>query len=261
MNRHEALEYLKSKSTNWNLDDTVYKAEEEGRRSGRKWNDFSGVLAGSLILGMILLALTWMVYRTTVASKYTAHVDRKVEAALQVQMTPQESHKLLGEAIDFIKAQGPTEGYTSVLWDSEDDNMGRYFSLLVAADGKMLLATTVDTRAEQDRLVSEAHSIMAYGNSWDKTGTRYDVLDVPEGASVFPHNVAVAWWILSAFIMLGLLIALVWDCDHDFIENIVRRRTEAAYIIQKAQNLKAMLDSAAQQQVKVKPVDDPPAKG
>ena len=109
-------------------------------------------------------------------------------------------------ALDYIESHGLTEGYTSVLWKTEDENVGFWYRNINACREELETGKG-GTQLETTNLLMKVRESLL-----DNSGEGGDEITVPDGISRFPNN---ALWgvlrILSILLMLTSFCLFGWD--------------------------------------------------
>lgn len=112
-------------------------------------------------------------------------------------------------ALDYIERHRLTCGYTSVLWQTEDENVGFWYENVKAC--KSELETCMGgTQLEKSNV------LMKVRESLTDNGASGTALTIPSGLARYPNNAA--WMLfgwLSAFAFIGGIIWLLILCDLD----------------------------------------------
>lgn len=102
----------------------------------------------------------------------------------------------LNLAIDYIEKHELTSGYTSVLWNTEDENVGYWYNNLKQCQ-KELADTKNNSTLENTNVLMKLRESLTDAN---QNGTS---LTIPYGISRYPHNLLYAVFnILSGIILL-----------------------------------------------------------
>lgn len=104
----------------------------------------------------------------------------------------------LNLALDYIEAHGLTEGYTSVLWKTEDENVGYWYQNLKVCQ-KELSDCLDGTQLEKSNV------LMKVRESLTDEGQDGTVLTIPDGISRYPHNAM--WGVLRLVSYIALCFA------------------------------------------------------
>ena len=124
------------------------------------------------------------------------------------------AERQLNLAIDYVERVGLTSGYTSVIYQTEDENIGFWYENLKVCQ-KELAETKGNSTLENTNVLMKLRESLT--DNAEK-GTR---LTIPSGIYLYPNNAVfmVTNWI-SIFLFVGsfflLIIALAeWRADHE----------------------------------------------
>ena len=109
----------------------------------------------------------------------------------------------LNHALDYIEAHNLTDGYTSVLWKTEDENINYWYKNLVACKGE--LETCLDGTS-----LEKSNVLMKVRESLTDEGESGTVLTIPKGISRYPYNAL--WGILRGISYIIICIGCVVLC-------------------------------------------------
>lgn len=111
----------------------------------------------------------------------------------------------LARALEYIERNDLTEGYTSVIYRTPDEDIGYWHDNLIAS-----LTELQEIKPDASSL-ERSNVLMKLRETLMDQGGQGDHLTIPEGISVYPNNSAFAWWgTVSGLTMLGLfMVALV----------------------------------------------------
>ena len=87
----------------------------------------------------------------------------------------------LQKAIDYAEANGLTSGYTSVLYKTEDENVGFWYQNLKTC-------LTELEEAKDATQLEKSNVLMKVRESLTDQGENGTVLTIPDGISRYPHN-------------------------------------------------------------------------
>lgn len=109
----------------------------------------------------------------------------------------------VNKALEYIEAKGLTQGYTSVLWRTEDENIGYWYENIKACRSEL------ETNLEASSL-EKSNVLMKVRESLTDNGEKGTELTVPPGISRYPDNLiyGILLWIslalfVAAFIQFG----------------------------------------------------------
>lgn len=133
-------------------------------------------------LSLVLLAfaaITPIVYeveRAIFNQKCGSYLEQAANAS-----DPELAIRSLNVAIAYAEEHGIVDGYTSILWKTEDENVGFWFDNLKAHQKNLSNAIKGSEAEKNTAMINLKASLLRY----TEDGTK---LVVPEGIHVFPHN-------------------------------------------------------------------------
>ena len=104
------------------------------------------------------------------------------------------------KALDYIERNQLTDGYTSVLWTTEDENIGFWYENIKACKAE-LEACLNSSQLEQTNVLMKVRESLMDGRE----------LTIPDGISRYPNNAS--WMIfgwLSALLIIGGIGWILW---------------------------------------------------
>ena len=110
----------------------------------------------------------------------------------------------LDKAIDYVELQDWTDGYTSVLWKTEDENIGFWYKNLKAS--RIELEKALDaSQMEQTNVLMKLRETLTDNN---ENGT---YITYPDGLWKYPHNMefAVFSWIIHILLIVMWILWLI----------------------------------------------------
>jgi len=108
----------------------------------------------------------------------------------------------LNMAIDYVEEHDLTEGYTSVMWRTEDENIGFWYENLKACQHE-LQAGLNGTPLEKTNLLLKIRESLVDNHDGGIT------LTIPGGISRYPNNLLYGLWGLLSF--FGIIGIVLWD--------------------------------------------------
>lgn len=105
----------------------------------------------------------------------------------------------LETAINYAEINNLTSGYTSVLWKTEDENIGFWYKNLVACRDELKLVVEKEdaTQLEKSNILMKVRESLM-----DNHGDKGDEITVPDGISRYPHNALFGVFRILSFLML-----------------------------------------------------------
>lgn len=111
--------------------------------------------------------------------------------------TPEIALDRLNIAIDYIEAHNLTSGYTSILWKTQDEDMGYWYNNLITCRGNLEKCFS-STQLEKDNALMRVREVLT------DQGEKGTTLTIPDGISRAPHNTM--WAILNT--ISGIILCL-----------------------------------------------------
>lgn len=153
-----------------------------------------------IMLGIVLVILSLIVptVQTVKYIQFNQHCAGFLKQAADAN-TVELALERIDIAIDYIEAHNLTDGYTSVLWKTEDENIN-YWYRNIKACREELAANLESSSLEKSNVLMKTRETLTDNGS--EGGT---TLTVPTGISRYPHN-------LLYGILLTLSILLMCVC-------------------------------------------------
>ena len=110
------------------------------------------------------------------------------------------------KALDYIERNRLTKGYTSVLWTTEDENIGFWYENVKACKSE-LEACLNSSQLEQTNVLMKVRESLMDGKE----------LTIPNGISRYPNNAV--WMIfgwLSSLLIVGGIIWILCLCEDEW---------------------------------------------
>jgi hypothetical protein len=140
------------------------------------------------IAGIISLIL-FIFFRVEKESDFIAGCDDYLNLAANA--TSIESAKQnLSVSIKYLKERGLTSDHTSVLVNTDSEDIGLWFESLTKSLRELQTYTAASSQLDQKNMLFKLHRTILGENVRDRTEELRD----PTGISIFPHNMAYAWW-------------------------------------------------------------------
>lgn len=111
----------------------------------------------------------------------------------------------LNKAISYAEEHNLTKGYTSVLWKTEDENIGFWYENLAACRDELVLISEKEdaTQLEKSNILMKVRESLI-----DNDGESGDTVTIPDGISRYPDNAAFGWFNFFSVILLCFSIGL-----------------------------------------------------
>lgn len=115
------------------------------------------------------------------------------------------AQKQLEIALKYIKYKGLTYGYTSILWNTPDEDIGFWYKNLESANEELLKVADDATQLEKTNVLMKLReTLLDQGQNTSVT--------IPDGISRYPNN---GTWAVSGFFIIFLMIIfmVIWMED------------------------------------------------
>lgn len=114
--------------------------------------------------------------------------------------TPEIALERVNKALDYIETKGLTKGYTSIFYNTEDENIGFWYQNIKACQDELAKCLDGTQLEKSNVLMKVRESLTDNGDS----GTE---LTVPDGIYKYPNNkVYAVFWVMSVIVGgIGLL--------------------------------------------------------
>ena len=126
--------------------------------------------------------------------KLAAHANTVELAKIEMQ-----------HVVTYLQEQGMTNGFTSVLWQTPDEDVGFFYNNMVQSLAELNKETTNSTTLEKSNMLMKLRETLS---SHGEGGT---YMVHPDSLSQFPHNKAfVIWgWCSVLLILIGIFTFLM----------------------------------------------------
>ena len=155
----------------------------------------------TLGVGLVLISLVIFGLRIMKNIEFKQHVTGYLKRAAAAN-TLELAHEELTTAITYLEANKITSGYTSILYQTPDEDIGFWYRNLKASQNEL-------QNLESESALEKATVLMKLRETLMDTGQRSRVT-VPEGLSVYPNNKlwGALMLIACSFIFVGSIILL-----------------------------------------------------
>lgn len=155
-------------------------------------NKSLGVL---LYLPAVFVFIFWCFRHVDFNQNCSGHLALAAQAN-SVELARQE----LGQAVRYLKHNGLTSGYTSICWNTPDENIGFFYTNLEAS-----LAELDDLSAKGDKVsvLEASNCLLKLRDTLTDHGEKGTKVIYPDGLSIYPNNLVFALFaVVSAFMAL-----------------------------------------------------------
>ena len=119
------------------------------------------------------------------------------------------AERQLNLAINYIEKNNLTSGYTSILYKTEDENVGFWYENLKVCQ-KELAETKGNSTLENTNV------LMKLRESLTDTSEKGTKLTVPDGIGRYPNNL---WFMLANLVSFILFIVAIWPLIVSYMES------------------------------------------
>ncbi|MEM1320858.1 MAG: hypothetical protein AAGG75_11415 [Bacteroidota bacterium] len=155
------------------------------------------LLSGIVIL---MLSLTILGFRASNKIAFKQNVSgylKRSADANTIDMAKQE----LKRVVDYLEANNLTSGYTSILWQTPDEDISFWYQNLKATLNELENVKSDATTLEKTNILMKLRETLM-----DAGGEGKEKVTVPDGMSVYPNNKL--WAFLMAFALTGLMVSV-----------------------------------------------------
>ena len=160
------------------------------------------------ILGILFLLAAVAIFglRIQKGIQFKQNVSGYLERAANAS-TVELAHNELTRSLGYLEANGLTEGYTSIVYETPDEDIGFWYENLKAAQQELAELPSNTSALERTNVLLKLRETLL------DEGEKANVI-VPEGLSVYPNNLL--WAVLVQVALWGSFIYLMyWIIEHD----------------------------------------------
>ena len=103
--------------------------------------------------------------------------------------------------MDYIESNGLVIGYTSVLWKTEDENIGFWYRNIKACQRELV-------ECKNKSQLEKTNVLMKVRESLTDNGENGTVLTIPSGISRYPSNGFFA--LFNTLSTIGIILCILW---------------------------------------------------
>ncbi len=159
---------------------------------------------GYLFAGIVfvLCVLAFGACETVVAVKFSINVTDRLKRAADAN-TVGTAIKELDSVISYLEQNNVTEGYTSVIYETPDEDVGFWYN--------NLKSSLVELRSlpESSTTLEKSNALMKLRETILDSGKSSDKVTEPDGISRFPSNLA---WALGNCLLIPILAIFAFLC-------------------------------------------------
>lgn len=154
------------------------------------------------LLSILMIAAALGIFGVAIVKKVTLtqNVTGYLKHAADANTIPL-AYQELSKVIDYLEANGLTEGYTSIFYKTPEDDIGFWYKNLKASQSEL-------QNLKPTSALERTNVLMKLRETLTDSGKKNRVT-YPSGLQLFPHNQLWAFLITSAFIMFFTGCALL----------------------------------------------------
>lgn len=142
----------------------------------------------------------WLVTRIVYSIRFDRDITGYLERAA-IANTVETAERELGTAVKAIEARGLTKGYTSVIYQTPDEDIGFWYSNLKAAHDEL---KSISPEAQP---LERSNVLMKLRETISRDGSEGTYVILPSGISIFPSNTLAA--VIGWGSILGGIFSLI----------------------------------------------------
>lgn len=124
------------------------------------------------------------------------HLKRAADAS-----TIETAELELGIALDYLEKENLTSGYTSVLWETPDEDIKFWYNNIKASKNELIsLPKNSSNMEKSNMLIKLRETLLDHGDKGSESIT------CPDGLSRYPNNLIFSLFLLGTLIILGLFV-------------------------------------------------------
>lgn len=159
-----------------------------------------------ILIGLLMMLplVVWGCDRTIQDIHFEQNVGGYLKRAADAN-TVEIAAKQLRQAIEYVEAHKLTEGYTSVLYPTPDEDIAFWYNNLVASAKELDSITPETTQLERTNVLMKLRETLL------DNGESGSSVTVPHGISIYPNNVGYAFWGFIGWVLgfAGLITAII----------------------------------------------------
>lgn len=174
-------------NSNWKKEYEKKASQKKMKRKISIWGiSFSGAAIISILVYMAILSVG-------LNQNCLGHLKRAADAS-----TIETSELELGIALDYLEKENLTSGYTSVLWETPDEDIKFWYENIKSAKNELdSLPKNSSNMEKSNMLIKLRETLLDHG------GKGSESITCPDGLSRYPNNSIFALSLLGSLIILG----------------------------------------------------------
>lgn len=158
-----------------------------------------------LCILFILLFCVWAGIRIVATIQFDRNCGGYLKRAADAN-TVELAKKQLRVSLDYMEREGLITGYTSILYRTPDEDVGFWYTNIKSSLTELEQMNTNATQLERSNLLMKLReTLLDEGKSASIT--------IPGGISIYPNNVAMAFfgWLSAILMVIGVVVVIPWD--------------------------------------------------
>lgn len=162
--------------------------------------------SGLILFGvlMCLPAILWSGLSIYNAVVFDIHCEGHIKRAADAN-TIKMAETELDDAIKYLEDHHMTSGYTAVLWNTPDTDVGFWYNNLKSSRDELGKVKEETSQLERTNVLMKLReTLLDHGDSGDH-------VTAPSGISVFPNNATYFWtgWLVILMLVAGVIMGFV----------------------------------------------------
>ena len=155
-----------------------------------------------LLLAFAAVLLSWSGIRIIASIQFDRNCEGYLKRAADANAIPRAIEET-GKALAYIEGHDFTSGFTSILYNTPDEDIGFWYQNLKDAHTEM---TELDL--EKSTPLEKSNMLMKLRETLLDSGDHGDSVTSPDGISIFPYNKLAGYGALIA--LIGIVVCFFW---------------------------------------------------
>lgn len=172
----------------------------------KKFRNKSGIIAIVLLIVFCCIAFgAWSTIRIVKSVVFNIECNGHLKRAADASTTELAKQELK-IALTYLEEKNITQGYTSVLYQTPDEDIGFWYKNLKESLAELEKVTLEATQLEKTNLLMKLRETLLDQSSGESGGIE---VTCPSGISIFPNNVVYCFfgWISALVTTIAVIIA------------------------------------------------------
>jgi len=119
--------------------------------------------------------------------------------------TVEQAKKELTIAITYMEKHNLIEGYTSILYQTPDEDVAFWYNNIKSSREELSKVTGQTTPLEKTNILMKLRETLLDG------GSEGDNVTIPSGISIYPYNLLYMIWFIVSVICIVIICYIKWD--------------------------------------------------